>query len=202
MKRFVLTAGWACALAVAAMGSAQTPAQPPAKPQPSAKSATTASGVAAADQAFAKEAAMGGMAEVDLGKLAASNGSGADVKQFGQRMVDDHSKANDELKSWAAQKNVTLPTDLNAKHKAEHAHLEKMTGSAFDRAYMAAMVADHNQDVAAFQRESKAAKDADLKAWAAKTLPTLQDHQKSAKEINAKVRGGASKPPAAKKTGN
>ena len=204
MMRFVHTAVVACALAVPAIGSAQTTAKPkpPARGAQSThtKSSTAASGVAAADQAFAKAAAMGGMAEVDLGKLAAGNGSSADVKQFGQRMVDDHGKGNDELKSWAAQKGVTLPAALNAKHKAEHARLEKMTGSAFDRAYMAAMVADHNQDVAEFQRESKAAKDADLKAWAAKTLPTLQDHQKSAKEINAKVHGSAAKAPAAKKT--
>ena len=141
------------------------------------------------------------MAEVDLGKLAASKATNADVKQFGQRMVDDHGKANDELKSWASQKSVTLPADLDAKHKAEHARLEKLSGDAFDRAYMSLMVTDHNKDVAEFQKESKAAKDADLKAWAAKTLPTLQDHQKSAKEISAKVHGGAAKPAAAKKSG-
>jgi putative membrane protein len=149
--------------------------------------------MSASDQAFAKEAATGGMAEVDLGKLAATKATNPDVKQFGQRMVDDHGKANDELKSWASQKNVTLPADLDAKHKSEHARLEKLSGDAFDRAYMAAMVADHNKDVAAFQRESQAAKDPDLKAWAAKTLPTLQDHQKSAKDINAKVQGTAAK---------
>lgn len=141
--------------------------------------------------AFAKEAAMGGMAEVDLGQLAASKAESADVKQFGQRMVDDHGKANDELKSWASQKKVTLPAELGAKHKAEHAKLEKLSGAAFDRAYMAAMVADHNKDVAAFMRESKTAKDPDLKAFAGKTLPTLQEHQKMAKDINAKVAGAA-----------
>jgi putative membrane protein len=69
--------------------------------------------------------------------------------------------------------------------------MEKLSGAAFDRAYMADMVADHVADVAEFQRASKTAKDPDLKAWAAKTLPTLQDHLKSAKEINAKVHGGA-----------
>jgi putative membrane protein len=204
MKHFVLTAGLACALALPAIGDAQSSAQPPAKPpttkpeppktQPSPHSgehSATASGVAAADQAFVKEAAMGGMAEVDLGQLAASKASSPDVKQFGQRMVDDHGKANDELKSWASQKSVNLPTELDAKHKAEHEKLEKLSGDAFDRAYMSSMVADHNKDVAEFQKQSKSAKDPDLKAWAAKTLPTLQDHQKSAKEINAKVSGAA-----------
>ena len=204
MKHFVLTAGLACALALPAIGDAQSSAQPPAKPQttkpetpktsPSThagEQSSSASGIAAADQAFVKEAAMGGMAEVDLGQLAASKASSPDVKQFGQRMVDDHGKANDELKSWASQKSVNLPTELDAKHKAEHAKLEKLSGDAFDRAYMSAMVADHNKDVAEFQKQSKSAKDPDLKAWAAKTLPTLQDHQKSAKEINAKVSGAA-----------
>ena len=208
MKRLVLTAGLACVLALPAVGVAQSPAQPPAKPQttkpetpkpkspaPTGAESKAASGVAAADQAFVKEAAIGGMAEVDLGQLAASKASNPDVKQFGQRMVDDHGKANDELKSWASQKSVNLPTELDAKHKAEHAKLEKLSGDAFDRAYMTSMVADHNKDVAEFQKQSKSAKDPDLKAWAAKTLPTLQDHQKSAKEISAKVSGAAKAPP-------
>jgi putative membrane protein len=211
MTRYVLTAGLACALTLPALGAAQSSA-PPAKPQTTKPETTkpqpspragaeskAASGLAAADQAFAKEAATGGMAEVDLGKLAASKATNPDVKQFGQRMVDDHGKASDELKSWASQKNVTLPTDLDAKHKAEHARLEKLSGEAFDRAYMMSMVADHNKDVAQFQRESKAAKDPDLKAWVTKTLPTLQDHQKSAKDISAKVHGSAAKTGAAKK---
>ena len=202
MKGYVLAAGLSCVLAVPVIAAGQTAKQPPATAHPAARSAAqskpAAGGVAAADRAFAKEAATGGMAEVDLGQLAASKASNADVKQFGQRMVDDHSKANDELKSWASQKSVTLPTELDAKHKAEHARLDKLSGEAFDRAYMAAMVTDHNQDVAAFQRESKMAKDADLKAWAAKTLPTLQEHQKMAKDINAKVHATAAKTTAAK----
>jgi putative membrane protein len=212
MKRYILTAGLACALTLPASSDAQSSAQPPAKPQTtkpetskpqpptqSGAHSTPAGALAAADQAFAKEAAIGGMAEVDLGKLAASKANNPDVKQFGQRMVDDHGKASDELKSWASQKNVNLPTELDAQHKTEHARLEKLSGDAFDRAYMKSMVADHNKDVAEFQRESKSAKDPDLKAWVTKTLPTLQDHQKSAKEISAKVQGSAAKPPAAKK---
>jgi putative membrane protein len=210
MKRLFLSAGLVCVLAAPVVANGQAtskPSQPPTpKPSqpatpPQGKSAAekpAASGIAAADQAFVKEAAMGGMAEVDLGQLAASKAADADVKQFGQRMVDDHGKANEELKSWASSKGVMLPTELDAKHKAEHAKLEKLSGEAFDKAYMASMVADHNTDVAAFQREAKAAKDPELKAWVAKTLPTLEDHQKSAKEISAKVHGtaaGAKKKP-------
>jgi putative membrane protein len=152
-----------------------------------------------ADTTFVKEAAMGGMAEVEMGQLAATKAQSADVKQFGQRMVDDHGKANNELKSLASQKNVTLPPELDAKHKGLRAKLEKMSGAEFDRAYMAEMVADHNKDVASFSRESKSGKDPELKAWAAKTLPTLQEHQKMAREINSKV-GSAAKTSAAPKT--
>jgi|SRR4051794_11795435 putative membrane protein len=175
-----------------ATSTAQPPATPTAKPPAEAKGAKPAM---AADAAFIREAAIGGMAEVELGQLGAKNASSPDVKQFAQRMVDDHSKANDELKSLASQKNVTLPTGTDAKHKAVRDKLEKLQGAAFDSAYMSEMVKDHNTDVALFQREAKDGKDADAKAWAAKTLPTLQEHQKMAKDTHSKL-GGAK--PAAK----
>jgi len=175
-------------------GTAKPPATSTAQQPADTKAAKPAM---AADSAFVREAAIGGMAEVELGQLGVKNASSADVKQFAQRMVDDHSKANDELKSLASQKNVTLPTALDAKHKAVHDKLAKLQGAAFDSAYMADMVKDHDADVAAFQREAKSGKDADVKAWAAKTLPTLQEHQKQAKDIKAKL-GGAK--PAAKTT--
>jgi len=89
---------------------------------------------------------------------------------------------------------VTLPTELDAKHKAEKDRLAKLSGESFDKAYMHLMVADHTHDVAAFKRESTAAKDPDLKAWAGKTLPTLEDHMKMAKDTNAKVAGGTAAP--------
>jgi putative membrane protein len=155
------------------------------------KTAGTTGTLAPADHNFVNEAAIGGMAEVELGNLAKEKASNPDVKSFGDRMATDHGKANDELKNWAQQKNVTLPTELDAKHKAERDRLAKLSGEAFDKAYMRLMVADHNKDVAAFKRESTAAKDPDLKAWAGKTLPTLEEHQKLAKETNAKVAGTA-----------
>jgi len=116
-------------------------------------------------------------------------------------MVDDHGKANDELKSLASQKGVSLPPSPDAAQKATQARLSKLSGDAFDRAYMQDMVKDHDKDVTAFKRASTTAADADLKAWAAKTLPSLEEHQKQAKSINAKLgpASGASKAPAAKK---
>ena len=140
---------------------------------------------------FIRTAAMDGMAEVEHGRLALQNASHDAVKQFGQRMVDDHSKAGDELKGLASQSNVTLPTEVDAKHKAMQDKLAKMKGTAFDAAYMAHMVTAHQQAVGLFQKEASGGKDTEAKAWAAKTLPTLQEHLKLARDTQAKVTGTA-----------
>jgi putative membrane protein len=139
------------------------------------------------DRAFVLEAGPGGLAEVELGRLAAQKGQSADVKKFGQRMVADHSKANAELKKLAASKGITLPAEMNAEQKAERDKLAKLSGPEFDREYMALMVEDHDKDVAAFQEEAKGGSDPDIKSFAAKTLPTLQEHQRMSKEIKAKL---------------
>jgi len=194
-QRNLMTLTLAAAVAIPALAQTpQPPKTPPATSKPSTtdtKSTADAKASASADSAFIHTAAMGGMAEVELGKLAVANATSSDVKLFAQRMVDDHSKANDELKSLAGQKNVKLPAELDAKHKAVQDKLAKQKGAAFDAAYMSEMVSDHNTDVALFQKESKSGKDAEAKAWAAKTLPTLQEHQKMAKEIHAKTGKGA-----------
>ena len=209
MKYAAVIGALACALAAAPVASAQSSTPATAKPaqgtkpstsKPDASAQTAKSSVAATDATFAKQAAMDGMAEVEHGRLASEKASNSDVKQFGARMVEDHGKANDELKSWASSNGVTLPADMGAQHKAMHAKLSKMSGDAFDRAYAAHMVTAHAKAVSSFQNASKTAKNADLKAWAAKTLPTLQEHHKMARDINAKV-GTASKP-TAKKSGD
>lgn len=138
------------------------------------------------DSKFAMEAASGGMTEVQLGQMAKDKGSSQAVKDFGQKMVDDHGKANDELKQIAASKNMTLPTSPNAKDQATITKLSSLSGAAFDRAYVKDMVMDHKKDIAAFQKESTTGKDSDIKAFAAKTLPTLQEHQKMIDDIAAK----------------
>jgi len=143
-----------------------------------------------ADRAFIKEAAQGGMAEVQLGQLAEKKGANAAVKQFGQQMVRDHSQANSELKQLATKKGLTLPTDVGEKHRSMAEHLAKLSGAAFDRAYMSHMVMDHNHDVASFRKESQSASDPDLKAWAGKTLPTLQQHLRLARETASTVGAG------------
>lgn len=163
----------------------------------SKKSAGTRS---TADSAFAKKAAAGGMAEVELGKLATQKASNADVKAFGQRMVDDHSKANDQLKGIASQQNITLPTDLSAKDKAEQERLSKLSGDAFDRAYINHMVMDHKKDVAEFQKEANSGKDEAIKNFASQTLPTLQDHLKQAQDAQKNVKASAASSKSSKGT--
>lgn len=159
-----------------------------------AKEATEngSSQLGAVDRHFIRKAGEGGLAEVELGKLAAEKGQSEEVKKFGQRMVDDHSKANDQLKQLAESKGVALPTTLDAQDKATKARLEKLSGEQFDRAYMSDMVKDHTKDVSEFQKVSKTAKDPDVKNFASQTLPTLEDHLKEARTIAPKERKQAS----------
>lgn len=146
-----------------------------------------------ADTTFAMKAAQGGMAEVQMGKLAAEKASNADVKAFGQQMVDDHTKANDDLKAVAAKKGMTLPSDIDAHDHATYGKLEKLSGNAFDRAYVKDMVLDHEKDVKEFQKEAKNGKDDDIKAFASRTQPVLQGHLDKIKSIQTNMRaGGAS----------
>jgi len=140
--------------------------------------------VSSADRKFAMTAAMDGMTEVELGRLAAERGASDGVKQFGQRMVDDHSKANEELKQWAATAGVTLPTALDAKHQAMVAKMSGLSGAAFDKAYAQNMVKDHTKAVQLFQREADRGADAGLKTFASSTLPTLQEHLRMARSLN------------------
>lgn len=140
-----------------------------------------------ADTTFAMKAAQGGIAEVQLGKLAAEKASNPDVKAFGQQMVDDHSKANDDLKSVAAKEGMTLPSDVNAKQQAMYNRLQKLSGAAFDQAYVKDMVMDHQEDVRVFQKEANSGKDDQMKGFASRTLPVIQGHLDKIKSIQAKM---------------
>ena len=155
-------------------------------------SATAAAETAAsksADTKFAMEAAKGGLMEVEMGRMAADHATNPDVKAFGQRMVTDHTKANDELKTLASQKGITLPTSIDAAAKAKMDKMSRMSGDAFDKAYMDDMLKDHKHDVAEFRKEANGGKDADIKGFAGKTLPTLEEHLKMAEDTHAKVSG-------------
>jgi len=151
---------------------------------------TAMGNMSAQDKDFMMEAALGGMMEVELGRMATQQGTSDAVKQFGQRMVDDHSKANQELMSLASSKGITLPTSIDDKHKKEMTKLSAMSGAEFDRAYSKLMLSDHKKDVAAFEKQSTRGADADLKAFASKTLPTLQEHLKMANALPGNQGGG------------
>lgn len=154
-----------------------------------ATSTKATAGKATADHHFVMDVATVNTAEVELGKLATDKASNDQVKKFGQRMVDDHTKAGDELKTLAQQKNITLPTDLDAKHKAVRDRLTKLSGEGFDRAYMQEMVSGHRQAVMKFRTAAKSGKDPEIKEWAAKTLPTIEEHLKQAQGIARGVVG-------------
>jgi putative membrane protein len=136
---------------------------------------------------FATNAAQGGLAEVELGRLATQRAGDPSVREFGARMVADHSRANTELKSIASQKGIQLPADLDSEAKFEVDKLSKMSGSEFDKEYMSAMVKDHQADVKDFDTQSKDGNDAEIKAFAGKTLPTLQQHLTMAQQTAQKV---------------
>lgn len=142
------------------------------------------------DQHFVLKASAGGLGEVNLGRLAAKSGGSEEVKKFGQHMVDDHTKANKELIDLANKKRLPVASAMDAEHQKAFAKLSMMKGSAFDREYMAGQVKDHEETVALFEKQSKGGKDEDLRKLAAKTLPTLREHLKMAKEIHGKVKEG------------
>jgi putative membrane protein len=150
--------------------------------QAAAAKPATASAASAAHTFMAK-AAQANMAEVELGQLAASKGQSDDVKRYGQHMVDDHGKANQELKDLAQKQGATLPAEPNAAQKAAKARLEKLSGAAFDRAFAQQMVKDHQTAVAMFRTQANTGKEAEVKAWAAKMLPNLEEHLKQAQAL-------------------
>lgn len=139
------------------------------------------------DAAFAKEAAEGGMAEVKLGQLAEDKSTSQQVKDFAKRMVEDHSKADDQLKSAASSDKIALPEKIDLRGQAEYDRLSRLSGTAFDRAYARAMLRDHETDVAAFRQEANDGKDASIKSFASQTLPTLEDHLKMARQMYSGV---------------
>ena len=133
---------------------------------------------------FMTKAASGGIMEVQLGQLAQQQAGSQRVKDFGAMMVRDHGKANDELKSLASAKNVSLSDSLTAEHKRHVTNLQSKKGTAFDKAYMSMMVQDHQKDIQEFEKASNNLSDGEVKAFATRTLPVLKTHLDSATAIN------------------
>lgn len=139
------------------------------------------------DSKFAMEAAHGGQAEVAMGKLAAEKASDPDVKAFGQQMVDDHSKANEQLMGIAKYESMSLPSGMNAKQKAMYTKLKALSGTSFDKAYVDGMVMDHEEDVTEFKQEADSGTDPKIKDFASQTLPVIQGHLDKIKNIQSKM---------------
>jgi len=165
----ILTAGWyGMAAALCVSGSVASGAAPPA------------------DQSFVKQAALDGMTEVEMANIASAKSSSDEVKAFAARMLQDHGKANADLAALAQSKSIKVPTKLDIKHRAMLNALQVRSGASFDAAYAQHMAAAHAKAVALFTKESQSP-DADLAAFAKKTLPTLQEHKRLADALDAKV---------------
>ncbi|MCF0056370.1 DUF4142 domain-containing protein [Dyadobacter sp. CY356] len=135
------------------------------------------------DAEFAVEAANGGMAEVALSKIAVEKATDPKVKDFAKQMIKDHSKANEELKTLASSKNITLPSAPNEEKQKEAADLGGKSGSDFDKAYISQMNKDHEKTVKLFEDAQKDLKDAELKAFIEKTLPVIKAHAEHVKSL-------------------
>ncbi|MFX1679916.1 DUF4142 domain-containing protein [Mitsuaria sp. CC2] len=164
-----------------------------ASAQTTAPTAASAPRATHADSSFLKDAAEAGHAEIDAGNLAMQKGNAADVKSFAQKMVDDHKKAHSELEALAGSKGVKLPAEATMVAKGKAKILEKRDGTGFDHAYAENQVSAHKDAVKLFEKAAKDAKDADVKAWAAKTLPTLQHHLQEAQALEASTKAADKK---------
>lgn len=136
------------------------------------------------DRQFVEKASAGNLAEIKLGKLASERAGEAEVKKFGQRMVDDHTKANQELMTIASQKGMTPSAKPEAKHQEVENKLSKLQGAEFDRAYLMHMVKSHEMSAELHANQAKSGQDAELRAFAAKVLPTVKDHLQMARDLS------------------
>ncbi len=162
--------------------------------QSGSMSATSSGQASRADKMFARKALEGGMAEVQLGQLAAQKGGSDDVKQFGQKMVDDHTKLGDQLKPIAQQIGVNPPAGLSGKDQALLTKLQGESGDQFDKTYIKAMVKDHRMDLKEFSKEAQSGKDSSLKDAASQGAQVIQQHLQLAEQMaqshHVSVRGG------------
>jgi putative membrane protein len=155
--------------------------------------ATGASALDSSDRKFTTQAASSGLAEVELAQLARQNAGSDAVKQYAEHLYRDHQQANETLKSLASKKGVQLPTELDGKHKRERERLANLKGAEFDKAYVRAMVKDHKSVINSFEKQAKQGQDAELKAFAAQTLPKLREHLNHAQQLQSQLKAGDGK---------
>lgn len=156
----------------------------------SSASQTNSAKPSKSDDNFMKKVAEDGLAEVELGNLAVQKASNPEVKQFAQMVVDDHTKADQQLQGLASSKSVTLPDKPGMKERTEKDRLERTSGAKFDKAYMDHVVKDHQNDVNAFRDEIQSGHDSAVKDFAQKTLPKLEEHLQKAESVDAAMKSG------------
>ena len=164
--------------------------QMPSPTQPGAVERPGNAQLSADDRKFLQDAAIGGIEEVELGKMAVQKAAADQVRQLGQRIAGDHTQGNEQLQSLAQAKGLSLPPRLDAKHQKEVDRLQKLSGAEFDRAYIKLMVEDHQKDIREFRRIVEHGADADVKSFAAATLPKLHDHLAIARDAARTARAG------------
>jgi putative membrane protein len=173
---------WGAAFAlVFAAGCAQT--QRAADTTLAAAKAQVNPTLSTTDATFMTTAARGGLAEVQMGQLAQRNGRSEAVKRFGRHMVEHHGRSNQEMAALAQQKQITPPGTMGAEQQRIYDDLSKLRGGAFDRAYAQAMVRDHQEDLRLYQEEAANGTDPDVKAFAARHVPLLQEHLRMAQRL-------------------
>jgi putative membrane protein len=183
---FMSSTAMMCLALLATTATAQNTNSGAANMRREGKAAT----VSSSDRKFAMTAAMGGMAEVEMSRLALNKSSSDAVKQYAQKMIDDHTTANAELMQIASAKGITLPTAPDAKTRAMMARMERLSGAEFDHHYiMMAGTKDHSKMEKLFRDESTRGRDADLKAFAAKTLPVVRQHLQMARDLQGQMPG-------------
>jgi len=149
------------------------------------------------DEKFITDAVKGNRAEVEMGRIVAAKASDPNVRSFAKRMVKDHTEALNQLQKLAQQKNITISNDIPDAAKDMQSKLSNETGKQLDKDYMDGMVQDHQKDVQEFQTAAQSASDPDVKQWAGKMVPTLQEHLQKAQEIDQKLNSQRNPPPGA-----
>lgn len=196
----LLSIGFAGAAAAQAVSQPNSDTTRPAK---ETRSATEhSSRISHGDRKFIENATRSGIAEYELGKLAAQRAASPEVKQFAERMVSDHGKAGEQLREIAQQKGITMPDKPKHAESRERGKLAKLSGAQFDREYMDHMVKDHRKDVKEFEKVAQHAKDPEVKSFAQQTLPILQEHLQMAEQAQAAVGGATAQPRAKGKAGS
>jgi putative membrane protein len=180
--------------------SAAQPGSPADTTHAAGANAGAAQKLSHSDKEFIEDAAKGGMFEVQSGQLAAQKGSDQAVKDFGNKLAQDHGKANDELKQIAEAKGVKMPDKDKWMERHEMSKLQKLSGPAFDREFAQHEVKDHEKDIKAFEKAASKLDDPDLKAFAQKQLPTLREHLALAQKLSGASQQNAMSSPNAPNT--